>query len=610
MSSIIASQSKTDTQCRKSGHRELIAMTGHWPNYCLSAWELTGNGTWNSTTPNNAAFVPPSKVSEALATDKSKKVRHLFCALIPNEPKANGLNVLLVSSYGDNNEFINFRTFIKDGAAAPIDPVVPKDPNPSTAGQSIPQVPKPLAPSYTWVIVNWGPGLSSMVPSWCFTPPSRPLASGQGVLHWDPTDGWGDNIKGGSAGRNSWATYDQWGSVASSFGEDDRAYFWVKPVPGPPQRDFKDPGKNPVIDMSIVDGLDPRSGSIVPTPLPYIPGPHDATTTGDYTPVRSKGDLTPTTISGDDFFDEATPRSLCGRYQAIARDVSKIQPAAIVKDTGKGFKLFAPNGAQTIRERWCGVKTLQGRVIAHDAGEFNSEIGIDENWLKDVQTEYYFDTVTNKPTAVMFKRGVNARYRILNPEFLFKRNAKPPPPKSSLPAPAPPAPLMEPPINQISTASVPVVRQPRAAAGWMEYVDCPVQDSFGKHNNFNSMGWRMCKVASTVRKMDMVGVMQVFSFHGNIGVRVWAPREPGQYQSWVSRGMNPYLGQTSLGKSLTSTVTEVTGIQAKQPWLLGTGYDSLGRWNDNASQLNWGATQDFEDINYWNGESLLSFNNT
>ena len=58
------------------------------------------------------------------------------------------------------------------------------------------------------------------------------------------------------------------------------------------------------------------------------------------------------------------------------------------------------------------------------------------------------------------------------------------------------------------------------AVGWMEYVDYLVQDGFGKHNYFNSMGWRICKVASTVRKMDMVGVMQVFSFYGNIGVHV------------------------------------------------------------------------------------------
>ena len=36
--------------------------------------------------------------------------------------------------------------------------------------------------------------------------------------------------------------------------------------------------------------------------------------------------------------------------------------------------------------------------------------------------------------------------------------------------------------------------------------------------------------------------------------------------------------------------------------VVGTGYDAYGNWNDNASQLSWGATEDFADINVWNGK--------
>ena len=35
----------------------------------------------------------------------------------------------------------------------------------------------------------------------------------------------------------------------------------------------------------------------------------------------------------------------------------------------------------------------------------------------------------------------------------------------------------------------------------------------------------------------------------------------------------------------------------------GTGYNSSGNWNDNIADLSWGSTEDFEDKNYWNGQS-------
>ncbi|KAG8525646.1 uncharacterized protein KY384_000406 [Bacidia gigantensis] len=38
--------------------------------------------------------------------------------------------------------------------------------------------------------------------------------------------------------------------------------------------------------------------------------------------------------------------------------------------------------------------------------------------------------------------------------------------------------------------------------------------------------------------------------------------------------------------------------------MIGTGYNSSCRWNDNAASLSWGATDDFEDMNYYNAVFL------
>ena len=508
-------------------------MTGTWPNYYLNAWELTAGRIWQKTSGDGTRAVQASSSSKSPPDDQLKTLRHLFCTLIPNEhteSKGNGLNVLLVSSYGEYNQFINFRTFIKLGAKPDSNVQEGSKPGDKSAAQRptvSPQIipPAPPASSYTWVIVNWGSGVSSLVPSWCFTPPEQQILSGVAKLVHPSSE---DTLKGGAAGRNSWATYDQWGSISSSFGDDDRALFASKPVPGLAARNINDPSKEAVVDMSIAEGSGFTPGSVVPLPLPYLPRP----STG--------GAITE--------FDETSFLSGCGRYQAIEQDISRLQPIAIVKDYRNGSMwLYKPNGVDMILEQWT---SPAGKMAPDDiAYNFNDRVAVDNDWRKVVETEYYFDTVTNKPTAAMFVRGRLARYRILNPDFLFKRSAKPPPPKSSLPAPTPAAPLpMEPPINKISTAPPPVIKQSRPAADWSQYVDYPVADNFGAHNNFHSMGWRLCKVASTVRKGSQYGVMQIFSFHGVIGVRVWAPRETGEYGLWVPRGMNPYLGQTSLGK--------------------------------------------------------------
>ena len=177
-------------------------------------------------------------------------------------------------------------------------------------------------------------------------------------------------------------------------------------------------------------------------------------------------------------------------------------------------------------------------------------------------------------------------------------------------------------INTISTAKADVVKKDRPAAGWGSYIDCSIRDEYvntvdgyigADNENFKSMGWRLCKVSASVTGEPMYGVMQVFSFQGVLGCRVYAPRQPGEYHRWVCRGFQPYMGQTSLGKfSLLASPSPSFGFYSVRNQkmiadmiVVGTGYDAYGNWNDNASQLSWGATEAFADINVWNGKQML-----
>ena len=115
--------------CRFSGRPEMVVMTGSWPNYYLSAWqltteELTNKRKWTNTSVNNTGAIsynsdPKIKaIAPRAAPTDPNVVRHQFCALIPNEPMRNGQNVLLVSSYRNREKginVINFRTYLRLG---------------------------------------------------------------------------------------------------------------------------------------------------------------------------------------------------------------------------------------------------------------------------------------------------------------------------------------------------------------------------------------------------------------------------------------------------------------------------------------------------------------
>lgn len=63
------------------------------------------------------------------------------------------------------------------------------------------------------------------------------------------------------------------------------------------------------------------------------------------------------------------------------------------------------------------------------------------------------------------------------------------------------------------------------------------------------------------------------------------------------------MGQTSLGELKLHS----SNVESKEMLIngAGTGYNSTGQWNENASFLSWGPTEDFSDINLWNGESIV-----
>lgn len=474
-----------------------------------------------------------------LSGQRSPKL--LMCALMPNEETRNGLNVVLVSSYEKNNTKINFRVFTKDGTAAPKEeekePVLKEEekkpetsggtqkPTTEITGGSAPTtgVQDSVKPASTivpsWVMVNWDGDTSTMVPSWVFDPSAKPptttSSSSPAIV----------------SGQNNFAKFDQYGSVLSAIGSDDLAYLASDAVPPP--------GLNP-INMGVVSGPGLQSGRTVPMPMPY-----------------KAVAITHNTVAEPSKFTTTTPLVTYGRYEAIHCDVTSIAPShdrCILKwdDDMSTYTLSPPNGSGQMRDTYLLEEDSDGAFFAVSSEDPVLTVGKD--WTKDttIEVDYFFDTSTKKPCAVMYKRSPHNRFRILNPSILFQSSTqtvvRTRAPKTSVSEPLP----LYPPINMISTAYEKPKPKDRQPAGWKDFIDCAVEDPLAKNPHFHMIGWRMCKVASVIRGVHMWGIMNISSFHGVIGCREWAPREPGEYARWVCRGMNPYMGQTSLGKSFLS----------------------------------------------------------
>ena len=485
----------------------MVVVAGAFPHYYISAWKLTNpnwmentpylkeNLTWEETTPvlnEHIKYAPGWETQSKPTGWPNTNLNHRLCAFIPNEPIKNGLNVLLVS-YNSYVNQINFRTYIK-GGEPPLEKPADSKVNVSAPQPTLPPNQTQSA-QWNWVIVSFNDKVSAIVPSWLFIVRSEPRP--QPPIYPPAVS---DKSPLGSFGANT-----------------NLNNFAKQPIPSP------DTWPISSIDMALVTCPDVKAGSLESTPMP-VPVENVRTASGGYDPMA---------------FAEETPRQKYPRFEAIPMDVSKIQPSCVIgwNDDYKVFEGWYPDWSVVIRT----PVELNGR-------RETSPVWIKENWSKDVRTTYVYDTVTKRPTAVVSKQVGDKLWRILNPEELFKRTARDVQVTQPRPQVTTSSPTASTNLNTESTLPKSIPAQPRPKSGWLGYVDCIVPDEFSQSSHFTSMGWRMVKLGSIVNKKAQYGVMNVFSFHGMLGVRVWAPAEPGRWNQWISRGMTPYLGQTSLGK--------------------------------------------------------------
>ncbi|KAL8787773.1 MAG: hypothetical protein Q9195_007642 [Heterodermia aff. obscurata] len=428
-------------------------MTGSWPTYYLSAYELKADRTWTKSSGASTGPIAYSEKFKAMAPPGSPEsaddVHHQFCALIPNEPKFNGLNVLLVSSYRDKKgiNVINFRTYLKDGNPAPAQQPVPIQPSAPAQQPSPTQQPNPAATVLT------------------------PLRQGEKYI----TTEW----------RGRTVT-----KVPSSF-------------------------------FTSVDKVTERAN------------------------------------------------------------------LSVVEDS-----ILKPGNRSSTEERCAGG---MGGLGKGSTTKYLSTIKAP--WYDNTTSEFFYHSKSSRFVATLTYRfdSFDSVCSIANPELLFYYTAT----GGQLPPPAPTSGLTPPglpnvPINAIPTVTPDAPPQSRDLAGWSSYIDCVVSEDFDflvddnkkhttqKNTYFHSMGLRLCKVGSTVRGIPMYGVMNVFSFHGVLGVRVYAPTEPGRYENW-----EPYA----------------RGFQARRPRDLYIGVRPAVDANENLWKY-WEAKKEDWRFGSWNGDGL------
>ncbi|KAF3931541.1 hypothetical protein ABW19_dt0207749 [Dactylella cylindrospora] len=105
------------------------------------------------------------------------------------------------------------------------------------------------------------------------------------------------------------------------------------------------------------------------------------------------------------------------------------------------------------------------------------------------------------------------------------------------------------------------------AKPWTSCDPSSYEDPLASSPNFFHIKWIRCEWQYTTN-----AVMQIFSWYGVLGVRVFTP-EQGTNKDWTLIGILPYLGQTSIGAGLGVT----------------------GDWGNGL--MSWGENQDFVDIN-------------
>ena len=481
---------------RYSGHREMVVVAGAFPDYHIQAWEMK-DLKWQPASPTLKSPIDQhpdfAKQSKKTAWGNTW-CEHRLCALIPNDLSLNGLNVLLVSRYSDPNTLIaateskiNFRVYVKAGTPITRDKCDQTQKQAPIGQSSTPASQASQGPQWQWVIVSWSDNMTSIVPSWVFIP--RRKTDNNPLPPIKPP-----------------TVTDQ--SPLGSFGSNNNLNNFAKTTP--PAADTWP------FDTAIVTGPSMKSGSLVSAP--------------QASPMVQSRENLPNTQN-------------FGRFAASPTDLSKMVPCLIKKNQAGDWDGVSPSNPDA------------GRMnLRQSGGDGEYDFGIKpvtlgRNWRDNVRTSYVYDMATQKPTAVMWIDWVDQRIRIMNPEDLLKTDLKdvtvPPPPTTRAPESAV---SQAPTTSKVSTVPRTITPSERDKAGWSGYVDCIVDDALSLNPHYKDMGWRMTKLGATVTGADEYGVMNVFSFHGMLGVRVWAPAEPGRYNQWVSRGCTPYLGQTSLGE--------------------------------------------------------------
>ena len=478
----------------------MVVVAGAFPEYYIQAWEMK-DLKWQEASPSLKGAIgqhPDFALQSKKTPWENTWCEHRLCALIPNDLSLNGLNVLLVSRYSDPyilygtvESKINFRIYIKAGT--PIkSSLCNQTQQQTTAGQaSTPATQSPQGSQWQWVIVSWSDNATSIVPSWVFIP-RRKTENNPLPPIMPPT------------------VSDQ--SPLGAFGSNSNLNNFAKtPPPGADTWPF---------DTAIVTGSSVKPGSLVSVPQP--------------TPMVKDSENLPNTQN-------------YGRFAASPTNLSKMIPCLAKRnqETGDwdGVSPSNPDAGRMI------LRQMGGDGVYH-FGDLPVKFGRD--WRKSVRTSYVYDIATQKPTAVMWIDWGDDRIRILNPEELLKTEVKdvtvPPPPTQASTGSSPQKQTQAPGASKVSTVPRTITPSERDKAGWSGYVDCIVDDTLSLNAHYKDMGWRLTKLGNLVGEGVEYGVMNIFSFHGMLGVRVWAPAGPGRYNQWISRGCTPYLGQTSLGE--------------------------------------------------------------
>jgi hypothetical protein len=103
----------------------------------------------------------------------------------------------------------------------------------------------------------------------------------------------------------------------------------------------------------------------------------------------------------------------------------------------------------------------------------------------------------------------------------------------------------------------------RKNGAWTTKTSKPVVDSLAANKRYFHIKWIRCFHSSERVDSDNA-LLEIFSFYGALGIRVFALSDPDDPSSYIEAGQQQYLGQTSIG----------TGLGAEGDW--GNGFFTWG----------------------------------